>query len=74
MTTNERTAVEHYLYARYPADRYQFKNLYTVDDMYGNSDNRLYVIEFVDLKVKRARSLELQVRERELFNFKIELS
>lgn len=70
MKTNEQIAVEHYFYTRYPADRYELKHFFTIDDLFGNAANRLFVIEFIDLKMKYSKTLELQVKESELFNFK----
>lgn len=72
MKTNEQIAVEHYFYTRYPAERYELKNFYTIEDIFSNNSNRLYVIEFIDLKMKYSKTLELQVKENDLFNFKFQ--
>lgn len=71
MKTKEVIAAEDYLYKRYSADRYRFKNLYTPPDVFGDESQTLYVIEFVDSKLPRSKPLELLITATELFNCKI---
>lgn len=71
MKTNEVIAAEDYLYKRYPANRYKFKNLYSIPDVFGDESATLYVIEFTDSKLPRSKPLELLITATELFNSKI---
>lgn len=71
MKSNEVIAAEDYLYKRYPASRYQFKNLYTIPDVFGDEHATLYVIEFTDSKLSRSKPLELLITATELFNSKM---
>lgn len=71
MKSPETIAAEDYLYKRYPAKRYKFKNLYSILDAFGDESQTLYVIEFVDSKLPRSKPLELLITATELFNCKI---
>lgn len=68
MKTKGVIAAEDYLYKRYSADRYRFKDLYTIPDVFGDESQTLYVIEFVDLKLPRHKPFELLIAATELFN------
>lgn len=68
MESKELTAAKEYLYARYSPDRFEFKNLYNVPDALGDESNKLYVIEFIDLEMNHAKTLELSVSKKELFD------
>lgn len=63
----ERKLIEQYFKKKYPHERYVMKNYYHIHDAFNNDDNKLYVIEFIDTKVKRSKTMELQVKEYELF-------
>lgn len=63
-------AAKEYLYSKYNSERYEFKNVYTIADAFCDKDNTLYVIEFIDTKMKRTKTLELLIPQRELFRIK----
>lgn len=69
MNKVERNTVERYLYSLYPSDRYELKKWFYVDDVFGEELQRLYVIEFIDKKIKYPKKLEVKVKEVELLNF-----
>lgn len=62
--------IEQYFKAKYPDKRYVMKNFSRIVDMFGNSNNDLYIIEFIDSKMKHPATLELKVREHELLTIK----
>lgn len=64
----ERKLVEEYFKKKYPNERYIMKNYFHVKDVFNSDDHKLYIIEFIDTKVKRSKTMELQVKEYELLN------
>lgn len=62
--------IEQYFKTKYPDERYVMKNFSRIVDMFGNSNNDLYIIEFIDSKMKHPATLELKVREHELLTIK----
>lgn len=66
---NKRNLVENYFRDKYPDRRYQFKTYNTIEDMFGVKGNNLYVVEFIDTKMKYPKTLELRIKEIELLNF-----
>lgn len=61
---SKRILIENYFRNKYPDERYQFKAYYTIGDMFGN----LYVVEFIDVKMRYPKTLELRIKENELLN------
>lgn len=66
----EITAAREYLYSKYNPERYEFKSVYTIADAFFDADQDLFVIEFIDKKVKRPHTLELLAKRYELFKGK----
>lgn len=66
----ERKLIEQYFKTKYPDERYVMKNFSCIADMFGNSGNNLYIIEFIDSKMKHPATMELRVKEHELLTFK----
>lgn len=64
----ERKLIEQYFKMKYPNERYVMKNFSRIADMFGNSGNNLYIIEFIDSKMKHPSTMELRVKEYELLN------
>lgn len=62
--------IEQYFKTKYPDERYVMKNYYHIQDTFNSNDYKLYVIEFIDTKVKRSKTMELQVKEYELLTIK----
>lgn len=60
--------IEQYFKTKYPDERYVMKNFSRIADMFGNSGNNLYIIEFIDSKMKHPATMELRVKEYELLN------
>lgn len=65
---SKRILIENYFRNKYPEERYQFKAYYTIEDMLGVKGNNLYVVEFIDTKMKYPKTLELRIKESELLN------
>lgn len=65
---SKRNLVEIYFRNKYPDKRYQFKTYHTIEDMFGVIGNNLYVVEFIDTKMKYPKTLELRITEDELLN------
>lgn len=65
----ERKLIEQYFRTKYPEERYIMKTYYHIDDISGDSNNKLYIIEFIDTQIKHSKKMEIQVRVSELFNF-----
>lgn len=63
---SKRILIENYFRNKYPDERYQFKAYRTIEDMFGVKGNNLYVIEFIDKKMKYPKTLELMVSYSEL--------
>lgn len=40
----------------------------TIEDMFGVKGNNLYVVEFIDVKMRYPKTLELRIKENELLN------
>lgn len=66
---SKRNLVENYFRNKYPDERYQFKTYHVIKDMFGITGNNLYVVEFIDIKMKHPKTLELRIKEYELLNF-----
>lgn len=62
--------IEQYFRTKYPHERFVMKNVSRITDIFGDNNNDLYVIEFIDTKVKRSKTMELQVKEHELLTIK----
>lgn len=62
--------IEQYFRTKYPHERFVMKNVSRITDVFGDNYNDLYVIEFIDTKVKRSKTMELQVKEYELLTIK----
>lgn len=65
---SKRNLVENYFRNKYPDKRYQFKTYNTIEGMFGVKGNNLYVVEFIDTKMKYPKTLELRIKENELLN------
>ena len=65
---SKRNLVENYFRNKYPDKRYQFKTYNTIEYMFGVKGNNLYVVEFIDTKMKYPKTLELRIKESELLN------
>lgn len=65
---SKRNLVENYFRNKYPDKRYQLKTYNTIEDMFGVKGNNLYVVEFIDTKMKYPKTLELRIKEFELLN------
>lgn len=65
---SKRNLVEIYFRNKYPDKRYRFKTYNTIEDMFGVKGNNLYVVEFIDTKMKYPKTLELRIKESELLN------
>lgn len=63
---SKRNLVEIYFRNKCPDERYQFKTYNTIKDMFGVKGNNLYVVEFIDTKMKYPKTLELRIKESEL--------
>lgn len=63
---DERKLIEQYFRTKYPNERYVMKNYSHIKDVFNSDDQKLYIIEFIDTKVKRSKTMELQVKEYEL--------
>lgn len=59
--------VMNYFRNKYPDERYQFKAYHTIEDMFGVKGN-IYVVEFIDVKMRYPKTLELRIKENELLN------
>lgn len=57
-----------YFKKKYPDERYVYKTCFVIQDMFGIVGNNLYVIEFIDQKMKYPKTLELRVSYSELSN------
>lgn len=66
MESKELIAAKEYLYERYSPGRFEFKNLYNIPGAFGDESNKLYVIEFIDSKMKHSKVLEISVSKKEL--------
>lgn len=55
----------------YPNERYQLKKYSVIHGMFNNTDNDLFVIEFIDTKMIHPKTLELQVKRNDLYNINI---
>ena len=53
---------------KFPDTRYNMKNYHVINDMFGVNGNNLYVVEFIDTKMKYPKTLELRIKEHELLN------
>lgn len=53
---------------KYPDERYVYKTFFVIQDMFGVKGNNLYVVEFIDTKMKYPKILELRIKESELLN------
>lgn len=62
----ERKLIEQYFRTKYPNKRYVMKNYSHMEDVFEAQGQRLFVIEFIDTKVKHPKTMELQVKEYEL--------
>lgn len=60
--------IKQYFKTKYPNERYVMKNISRIADLFGNSGNNLYIIEFIDSKMKHPATMELRVKEHELLN------
>lgn len=65
---SKRNLVENYFRSKYPDKRYQFKTYNTIECMFGVKGNNLYVVKFIDTKMKYPKTLELRIKESELLN------
>lgn len=65
----ERKLIEQYFRTKYPNERYVMKNYFHIKDVFNSDDQKLYIIEFIDMKVKRSKTMELQVKEYELLKY-----
>lgn len=57
-----------YFKTKYPDERYVYKTCFVIQDMFGVKGNNLYVVEFIDTKMKYPKTLELRIKENELLN------
>lgn len=60
---SKRILIENYFRNKYPDERYQFKAYHT----FGVKGNNLYVVEFIDSKMKYPKTLELRITYDELY-------
>lgn len=65
---SKRILIENYFRNKYPDERYQFKAYHTIEGMFGVKGNNLYVVEFIDVKMRYPKTLELRIKESELLN------
>lgn len=65
---SKRILIENYFRNKYPDERYQFKAYHAIEDMFGVKGNNLYVVEFIDVKMRYPKALELRIKENELLN------
>lgn len=54
-----------YFKTKYPDERYVYKTCFVIQDMFGVKGNNLYVVEFIDTKMKYPKTLELRIKESE---------
>lgn len=64
---SKRILIENYFRNKYPDERYQFKAYHTIEDMFGVIGNNLYIVEFIDSKMKYPKTLELRITYDELY-------
>lgn len=62
--------IEQYFRTKYPHERFVMKNVSRITDVFGDNYNDLYVIEFIDSKMKHPATMELRVKEHELLTIK----
>lgn len=67
---DKKELIEKYFKAKYPDKRYVMKNVSCIKDVFGNNNNDLYIIEFIDSKMKHPATMELRVKEHELLTLK----
>lgn len=65
---SKRILIENYFRNKYPDERYVYKTCFVIQDMFGVKGNNLYVVEFIDTKMKYPKTLELRIKESELLN------
>ena len=65
---SKRILIENYFRNKYPDKRYEFKTYHVIKDMFGVIGNNLYIVEFIDSKMKYPKTLELRIKENELLN------
>lgn len=51
---------------KYPDERYEFKKYYVIHDMYGVIENDIYIVNFIDNKMKHPSTMELKITYNEL--------
>lgn len=69
MEKNKEKVIERFFRTKYPDERFIIKQVSTIDNMFGMYGEKVYVIEFIDTKVRRPKTMELMVKERQLINF-----
>lgn len=67
---DKKELIEKYFKTKYPNERYVMKNVSRIEDAFGDNNNDLYIIEFIDSKMKHTATMELQVKEHELLTIK----
>lgn len=53
-------------YQCHEVNRYQLKNIMIMPDMYGDSDNDTFVVEYIDKSNKKPKTLEWIVKQKDL--------
>lgn len=51
---------------KYPDARYQIKTIIRIKDCFYNSYNDTYIVEFVDVKLKHPKVMELKIKAYEI--------
>lgn len=64
----EKELIERYFRWKYPEERYQFKHSFVIGSAWSKKFD-LFVIEFVDTKVKHPKTLELTIHRFKLERF-----
>lgn len=64
----EKELIERYFRCKYPEERYQFKHSFVIESAWDKKFD-LFVIEFIDTKVKQPKTLELTVHRFQLERF-----
>lgn len=63
----EKELIRQYFRNKYPDKRYEFKVYHVIKDMFGVIGNNLYIVEFIDSKMKYPKTLELRITYDELY-------
>lgn len=51
---------------KFPDKRYEFKTYYVIHDMYGIIKNDIYIVNFIDNRMKHPNTIELKITYNEL--------